>query len=133
VTRFVDTNVFIYALTAHPLFGKTAKNILERIEKGEPAITSTLVMCEVVWVLEAMGKQGDIKPSLEKTISYKALKVIDFSCDDLLVGANNMIAENLDFNDGVNLALMMRLGVTEVYSNDQKHFGKVDFLKLVFG
>jgi predicted nucleic acid-binding protein len=133
VTRFVDTNVFIYALTAHPLFGKTAKNILERIENGELAITSTLVMCEVAWVLEAMGKQGDIKPSLEKMMSYKALKVIGFSGDDLLVGANNMIAENLDFNDGVNLALMMRLGVTEVYSNDQKHFGKVDFLKLVFG
>jgi len=129
----VDTDVFIYALTAHPLFGKTAKNILERIEKGEPAITSTLVMCEVAWVLEAMGKQGDIKPSLEKMMSYKALKVVGFSGDDLLVGANNMIAENLDFNDGVNLALMMRLGVTEVYSNDQKHFGKVDFLKLVFG
>ncbi len=133
MTRFVDTNVFIYALTAHPLFGKTAKNILERIENGELAITSTLVMCEVAWVLEAMGKQGDIKPSLEKMMSYKALKVIGFSGDDLLVGANNMIAENLDFNDGVNLALMMRLGVTEVYSNDQKHFGKVDFLKLVFG
>jgi len=133
VTRFVDTNVFIYALTAHPLFGKIAKNILERIENGEPTITSTLVMCEVAWVLEAMGKQGDIKPSLEKMMSYKALKVVGFSGDDLLVGANNMIAENLDFNDGVNLALMMRLGVTEVYSNDQKHLGKVDFLKLVFG
>jgi predicted nucleic acid-binding protein len=133
VTRFVDTNVFIYALTAHPLFGKIAKNILERIENGEPTITSTLVMCEVAWVLEAMGKQGDIKPSLEKMMSYKALKVVGFSGDDLLVGANNMIAENLDFNDCVNLALMMRLGVTEVYSNDQKHFGKVDFLKLVFG
>ena len=133
MTRFVDTNVFIYALTAHPLFGKTAKNILERIENGEPTITSTLVMCEVAWVLEAMGKQGDIKPSLEKMMSYKALKVVGFSGDDLLVGANNMIAENLDFNDGVNLALMMRLGVTEVYSNDQKHLGKVDFLKLVFG
>jgi len=133
VARFVDTNVFIYALTAHPLFGKTAKSILERIENGETAITSTLVMCEVAWVLEAMGKQGDIKPSLEKMMSYKALKVVGFSGDDLLVGANNMIAENLDFNDGVNLALMMRLGVTEVYSNDQKHLGKVDFLKLVFG
>ena len=132
MARFVDTNIFIYALTAHPLFGKTSKNILERIEKGEPAITSTLVMCEVAWVLEAMGRQGDIKPTLEKMLSYKALKVVDFSGDDLLVGANNMIAENLDFNDGVNLALMMRLGVTEVYSNDQKHFGKVDFLKLVF-
>ena len=132
MARFVDTNIFIYALTAHPIFGKTAKKILERIEKGEPAITSTLVMCEVAWVLEAMGKQGDIKPALEKMMAYKTLEVMSFNGDDLLVGANNMNSENFDFNDGVNLALMMRLGVTEAYSNDQKHFGKVDFLKLIF-
>lgn len=132
MTRFVDTNIFIYTLTAHPHFGKTAKNILERIENGEAAITSTLVLCEVAWVLEAMGRQGDIKPTLEKIMSYPTLKVIDFSGDDLLIAANNMSTENVDFNDGVNLALMMRLGISEVYSNDQKHLGKLDFLKLVF-
>jgi len=132
VTRFVDTNVFIYALTAHRLFGKTAKNILERIENGEVAITSTLVLCEVAWVLEAMGKQGNIKPTLEKIMSYKSLTIVDFNGDDLLMGANNMIAENIDFNDGVNLALMKRLGISEVYSNDQKHLGKLEFMKLIF-
>jgi predicted nucleic acid-binding protein len=132
VPRFVDTNIFVYALTAHPRFGKTAKNILERIQNGESAITSTLVLCELAWVLEAIGKQGDINPSLEKIMSYKALNIVSFNEDDLLMGANNMRTENLDFNDGVNLALMMRLGVSEIYSNDQKHFGKVDFLKLVF-
>ena len=132
MTRFVDSNVFIYALTAHPQFGKTAKRILERIEKGEAALTSTLVLCEVAWVLEAMGRQGDIKSTLEKILSYKALEISDFTGDDLLMGANNMAAENIDFNDGVNLALMMRRGVSEVYSNDQKHLGKLDFLKLVF-
>jgi predicted nucleic acid-binding protein len=124
--------VFIYALTAHPHFGKTAKNILERIEKGEAAVTSTLVLCEIAWVLEAMGRQGDIKPTLEKILSYKTLEVVDFNEDDLLMGASNMAAENIDFNDGVNLALMMRLGVSEVYSNDQKHLGKLESLKLVF-
>lgn len=132
MTRFVDTNLFVYALTAHPRFGKTAKSVLERIENGEAAVTSTLVLCEVAWVLEAMGRQGDIKPTLEKIMSYKALEVVDFNEDDLLVGAGNMSAENVDFNDGVNLALMMRLGVSEVYSNDQKHLGRVDFLKLIF-
>ncbi|MFB3890319.1 MAG: type II toxin-antitoxin system VapC family toxin [Candidatus Bathyarchaeia archaeon] len=130
--RFVDSNVFIYALTGHPQFGKTAKKILERIEKGEAAVTSTIVLCEIAWVLEAMGRQGDIKPTLEKILSYKTLEVAAFNEDDLLVGANNMTAENIDFNDGVNLALMMRLGVAEVYSNDQKHLGKLDLLKLVF-
>jgi len=132
VTRFVDTNVFIYTLTAHPRFGKIAKNILERIEEGEAAITSTLVLCEVAWVLEAMGRQGDIKPTLEKIMSYQTLDIIELSGDDLLMGANNMSAEQIDFNDGVNLALMMRLGITEVYSNDQKHLGKLDSLKLIF-
>jgi len=82
-------------------------------------------------MLEAMGKQGNIKPTLEKLMSYKSLTIVDFNGDDLLMGAN-MIAENIDFNDGVNLALMKRLGISEVYSNDQKHLGKLEFMKLIF-
>jgi predicted nucleic acid-binding protein len=128
----VDTNVFVYALTAHPRFGEIAKRILERIERGEAALTSTLVLCEVAWVLEAMGKQGDIKPTLEKILSYSSLEIVEVGGDDLLMGAYNMSAQGVDFNDGVNVALMMRLGVSEVYSNDNRHLGKLDFLKLVF-
>lgn len=48
--RFVDTNVFVYALTAHPTFGQASKRILERIENGEEAATSTLVLLEIAWV-----------------------------------------------------------------------------------
>jgi predicted nucleic acid-binding protein len=128
----VDTNVFVYALTAHPRFGEIAKRILERIERGEAALTSTLVLCEVAWVLEAMGRQGDIKPTLEKILSYSSLEIVEVGGDDLLMGAYNMSAQGVDFNDGVNVALMMRLGVSEVYSNDNRHLGKLDFLKLVF-
>jgi predicted nucleic acid-binding protein len=131
--RFVDTNIFIYALTAHPNFGQTAKIILSRIENGEEAITSTLVLCEVSWVLEAVGKQGDIKSTLEKILSYKTLKTMEVNPDDLLLGADNMGEYGVDFNDGVNIALMMRLGICEVYSNDKKHLGKLDFLKTIFG
>ncbi len=133
MSRFVDTNVFIYALTAHPSFGEVARSILTRIEEGESALTSTLVLCEVAWVLESMGRQGEIKPTLEKILSYRSLEIVDFTGDDLLLGANNMAREGVDFNDGVNLALMMRLGVSEVYSNDQRHLGKVDLVRLVFG
>ena len=130
--RFVDTNVFVYALTAHPRCGENARRILERVEGGEAAMTSTLVLCEVAWVLEAMGRQGDIKSTLEKIFSYKSLEVVEFSGDDLLMGANNMAIHNVDFNDGVNVAIMMRLGVSEAYSNDNKHLGSLGFLKLIF-
>jgi predicted nucleic acid-binding protein len=130
--RFVDTNVFIYALTAHPRFGENARRILERIEGGEAAVTSTLVLCEVAWVLEAMGRQGDINSTLEKILSYRTLEVVEFSGDDLLMGANNMAIYDVDFNDGVNVAIMMRLGVSEAYSNDKKHLGRLGLLKLIF-
>ncbi len=130
--RFVDTNIFIYALTAHPTFGQTAKHILERIEKGEEAATSTIVLCEIAWVLEAMGKQSEIESTLQKILSYRTLKTIEISAEDLLTGANNMTIYHVDFNDGVNIALMLRSDVSEVYSNDKKHLGKLDFLKLIF-
>lgn len=132
MSRFVDTNIFIYSATNHPQFGENAKRILERIEQGEEAVTSILVLCEVSWVLEAMGKQSDIKPTLEKILSYKTLKVVGFDADDLLVGANNMSLYGVDFNDGLNIATMTKIGIFEIYSNDYKHLGKIDFLKLIF-
>ena len=58
--------------------------------------------------------------------------MVEFSGDDLLMGVNNMVINNVDFNDGVNVAIMMRMGVSEAYSNDCKHLGRLDFLKLIF-
>ena len=130
--RFVDTNVFIYSVTGHPRFGEDARRILKRIEEGEEVVTSTLVLCEVSWVLEAMGRQGDIKSTLEKILSFKSLEIVGFDADDLLVGASNMALYGVDFNDGLNVAVMTRIGVSEIYSNDLKHLGKIDFLKLIY-
>jgi predicted nucleic acid-binding protein len=49
-----------------------------------------------------------------------------------MVGANNMAVYGLDFNDGVNVALVANRGVSEIYSNDHAHLGKIEFLKLIF-
>jgi predicted nucleic acid-binding protein len=130
--RFVDTNVFIYVITAHPAFGPAARRILEKIEAGEEALTSTLVLCEVAWVLEAMGRQGDISSTIEKILSYESLRVTDFGAEDLVMGSVNLTNYRIDFNDGVNIAVMERNGVKEVYSNDERHLGRVDSLRLVF-
>ncbi len=130
--RFVDTNVFIYAVTAHPRFGETARLILERIERGEEAATSTLVLCEVAWVLEVMGKQGLVKTVLEKILSYGKLRILGFGEEELLTGAGNMATSRLDFNDGVNVAVMYREGIQEAYSNDSKHLGRADGIRLIF-
>jgi hypothetical protein len=48
------------------------------------------------------------------------------------MGTSNMVASRVDFNGGVNAAMMMREGISEAYSNDSKHLGKLDFLRLIF-
>ena len=132
MTGFLDTNIFIYALSDHPELGETSRRILQRVEEGEAALTSTLVLCEVAWVLEARGAQGDIKAALEKILSYRSVKVIGVEVDDLLVGAAYMAQYGLDFNDAVNLAIVERCRVTKVYTNDKRHFGRVEHIEAVF-
>jgi predicted nucleic acid-binding protein len=87
--RFIDTNVFVYAATVHPRFEEVAKRILERIEAGEAAITSTLVLCEVAWVLEAMVSKATLNLHSKKILFYKSLKVVNLRRS--LMGANNMM------------------------------------------
>jgi predicted nucleic acid-binding protein len=58
--------------------------------------------------------------------------VADFGAEDLVMGSVNLTNYRIDFNDGVNLAVMERNGVKEVYSNDERHLGRVDSLRLVF-
>jgi hypothetical protein len=51
-----------------PAFRGIAKRILAGIEDGEEAATSTLVLCDVAWVLEAMGKRGMVRSVLGKIL-----------------------------------------------------------------
>jgi len=97
--RFVDTNIFIYVLEAHPLYGETSKKILERIEEGENALTSTIVLAEIAWVLEAMGRQSYIKSALEKILSYSNLTIKEITPEDLVEGAVCMRDCNLSLKD----------------------------------
>ncbi len=36
------------------------------------------MLSEVAWVLEAMGRQGDVKHVLEKILSYETLRILGF-------------------------------------------------------
>jgi len=130
--RFVDTNIFVYVLEAHPTYGEISKKILERIEKGERALTSAIVLAEIAWVLEAMGRQSYIKPALEKILSYESLTIKEITAEDLVEGSLCMRDYKVDFNDGVNLAIMEREGIKEIYTNDKKHLGSVEWLETVF-
>lgn len=129
--RFVDTNVFIYLLTKHPKFFEVSKRILGRIEDGEEAVTSTVVIDEVCIFLEMHGRRGEIPVALSSIRSYMSMKVVSFALEDMAKASQLVERFRMDWHDCLNVALMKKYGVEEVYSND-RHFDKVEGIRRIF-
>lgn len=129
---FVDTNIFLYAIQKHPKFGETSKKILEKIDRGEEeAVTSIITLAEVCWWLEKHKKTDEIKEKIELILSIFNLKIVNPDCEDFLKGAELTRRLGINFNDCLNLALMERLEIDEIYSNDSD-FEKMDWIERKF-
>lgn len=130
--RFIETNVFLYVLTAHPAFGPIARSILTRIDSGEEAVTSSLVIAEVAAWLEYHKKQSEIGIFLNSVDSYPSMKRTETTFEDEMRAKElGHTYPRLEFFDRVYIAQMERLGITEIYSNDRA-FDKVKGIKRIF-
>ena len=130
--RFVETNIFIYVMTAHREFGLIARRILERIDSGEEAATSSLVIAEVGAWLEYHKRGSQMHAFLDAVESYPTLRKYETTYgDELRAQELEPSYPRLEFFDRVYLAQMERLKLTEIYSNDRA-FDKVRRVKRVF-
>ncbi len=43
-----------------------------------------------------------------------------------------MATNRLDFNDAVNVAIIERLGISEAFTNDEKHLGRLGLIRAIF-
>lgn len=130
--RFVETNVFLYVIIAHQEFGPIAKRILERIDSGEQAITSSLVIAEACAWLEYRKRKGDVDIFLDAIESYSSLRKCDTTyTDELRAKTLQRSYPRLEFFDRVYVAQMERLKLTEIYSNDRT-LDRVKGIKRIF-
>jgi len=130
--RFVETNIFLYVITAHPEFGPRAKRILGRISSGESAVTSSLVIAEVCAWLEYHNKRPDVSTFVDAVDSYLTLRKSETTyADELRARELERSYPRLEFFDRVYLAQMERHRIAEIYSNDRA-FDKVRGIKRIF-
>jgi len=130
--RFVEANIFLYVITAHPEFGAVAKRILRRIDSGEEAATSSLVIAEVCAWLEYHKKKPDVGTFLSAVDSYPSLRKSETTyTDEQRANELERSYPRLEFFDRVYLAQMERLKLTEIYSNDRA-FDRVKRIKRIF-
>jgi len=130
--RFVETNIFLYVMTAHPEFGHVAKRILGRIDSGEEAATSSLVIAEVCAWLEYQKRKTEVGTFLSAVDSYPSLRKTETTyIDEQRAQELERSYPRLEFFDRVYLAQMQRLKLIEIYSNDRA-FDRVKGIKRIF-
>lgn len=127
--RFVDANVFIYALLKprrklrvdEQNIKVSAKAIFERINDGEEVLLSTVHLSEIVNVLEdSVGNNFSIN-FMKDVMSKINITIESVSKDQYLL--STLIAEdkNVSINDALAYVLMRENDISEIYSFD-KHF-----------
>ncbi|MEA2053567.1 MAG: type II toxin-antitoxin system VapC family toxin [Candidatus Thermoplasmatota archaeon] len=121
--RFVDTNIFLYVIQGHPEFGERSKRILKRIDEKEEAVTSQINLGEICWWLEKHKRRKEIEEKIKLISSILYLEIVPPNIDDFLLASKYIKKYQIDFNDCISLAVMKRMNIDTIYSND-KDFDK---------
>lgn len=132
--RFIDSNVFVYHMAGDPEYGDIASEIMGRVEKGEEAATSTLVISQVCGYLKWRGRDDVIPSFLGFLRSLPNLSKIDTVFIDFVEARELCLRYRLSWrswDDLVIAAQMNRMGIREIYSND-KDFDKIPGIKRIF-
>lgn len=125
--KFVDTNIFLYAIQAHPEFGENSRKILERIDKSEKGKTSLINIAEICWWLEKHNRKDEIKEKIKLICSILNLEIIPLTLEDFFIASELVKIHPIDFNDCLCLALMRRMDIDTIYSNDND-FDKIEWI-----
>ena len=128
--RYIDTNIWIYAIMAHPKYGKKCVQILEDLEKGAlEAVISVQVLSEVANVLYQRFGIRDTVNHVGAILSYP-LKVIDLTPDIVVRAAECSRDYGILPHDGIHVASALSSFATEILSAD-KELDKVGIIKRI--
>ena len=134
--RFIDANVFIYAVVKPKgeipkdiadIKGR-AKDIVKRIDAGEPVLTSVVHLSEVANVLEGHLTPEDLNKYFNSILYRENITVCAVDHELYRLANEGFLLYGIGLNDAVASILMKREGINEVYSFDA-HFDKMDWVK----
>ncbi|RLE60245.1 MAG: hypothetical protein DRJ35_03835 [Thermoprotei archaeon] len=122
-TAYIDTNIFVYAILHHPVFGNEAERIVRDAVRGRfEAYGSLLVAIEL---LGALSKINVNKASIA-TEAYLQLDVRLLGIDHLTVKVATIINRLTGIKyDSVHAALMFLNNIDTIITNDEKDWKQV--------
>lgn len=130
MTYYIDTNIWIYAIIAHPKYGEKCREILEKIEAEKlKAVTSTQVLSEVAGVLYSKYGVKDTTPQLNAILSYP-MEVYIVHPDTIRVAAEYARDYEIVPYEGIHIASAIEHSLRNILSAD-KELDKVEFIRRI--
>lgn len=133
--RFIDSNVFIYHLAGDEQYGNIAGQIIDRIEREEEAVTSTLVISQVIGYLKWRKKLQAVPLFIDFLRSTPTINKIETTFLDIASAQKIQEKSGIGWErwDDITIAAqMLRIGIKEIYSNDSD-FDAIPNIKRIFG
>jgi predicted nucleic-acid-binding protein len=122
---FVDTNIFLrFLIGDNEEQYRKCRRFFEKVKKGEVhAITSPLVIFEIIWVLHSYYELSK-EEAAERVIALLGLRGLEVQEKDKFLEALVLWQETkADFNDVFNYVWCRDNGIKKIVSYD-KHFDK---------
>ena len=118
--RFVDTNVFMYAVGGeHPLRAQARAALFDAVEAGEPLVTSAEVLQELLHAYLAVGRHGTLDAALT-LVEGCVDEIWPVEAEDVLL-ARALDGEHrgLSARDLIHVASCRRRGVGQALTFDR--------------
>ncbi|NJE12838.1 type II toxin-antitoxin system VapC family toxin [Thermococcus sp. LS2] len=127
--RFIDSNVFLYAMikpkgnTSKDILNKKekAKKILLRVEDGEDVVTTLIHLGEIANILEAKVNLTTAVRFLENLLLAENVKILPVSVEEYLKAVLFSKEKGISVNDALAYLKMKELNIKEIYTFD-RHF-----------
>jgi len=134
--RFIDANIFIYAVVKPKGeitkdiadIKSRAKAIVKRIDEGEPVLTSVVHLSEVANVLEGHLTPEDLNKYFNSILYRENITVCAVDHGLYRLANESFLVYGIGLNDAVASILMKQEGISEIYSFDT-HFDKIAGVK----
>ena len=125
---YLDANFLVYCQDSTEK-GESARKLLKEIVKGRKAITSTLAIDELMWVVYRNAGKKEIRRIVEEIYSVPNIKV-EAVWQEIPLRALDFIEFGLKPRDSFHAAVMKSLGINEIVSDDPD-FDRLKWVKRI--
>ncbi len=127
---YLDANFFVLYNFDLSVKGKNARSIQEKIIAGNKAVTSSLALDEVMWVIIKTKKTEALRETIHDIYAMPNLSIREVSSTIPLEALDFIEKYALKPRDAFHAAIMKHFGIEKIVSDDQ-HFDKIEWIKRI--